>query len=119
MPEERFRRDVLPHLDAGYNLARWLTGEPADADDVMQEAMLNAHRSAGASDPAAARGWFLQVVRNAAFGLLRRRRGWVELPEEEAADEPDPAEKLQTAVEVADLRAAIAGLKEQFREVVV
>jgi RNA polymerase sigma-70 factor, ECF subfamily len=118
----RFQREVLPHLDAAYNLARWLTGNDADADDVVQEALLKAHRFLpGLKAESAARGWLLQIVRNTAFALLRKKRGWEELQEgeEEATAEADAATRLSTAVEVSQLRAAIASLKEQFREVLV
>jgi RNA polymerase sigma-70 factor (ECF subfamily) len=119
MPTARFQRDVLAHLDAGYNLARWLTGDVADAEDAMQDALLRAHRFLAEANPESPRAWFLRIVRNAAFSLLRRRRGWEELPEDEVADEPGADERLTAAVEVEELRAAMASLKEQFREVLV
>jgi len=116
----RFQRDVLPHLDAAYNLARWLTGDDADADDVVQEELLRAHRFLPGLRAESARPWLLQIVRNTAFGLLRHKRGWEELPDE---DEPDPSadasERLATATDLLQLRTAIASLKEQFREVLV
>jgi RNA polymerase sigma-70 factor (ECF subfamily) len=117
----RFQRDVLPHLDAAYNLARWLTGDAADADDVVQEALLRAHRFLPGLRADSARAWLLQIVRNSAFALLRNKRGWEELQdgEEEATNEPDAAARLQTAADVAQLREGIASLKEQFREVLV
>jgi RNA polymerase sigma-70 factor (ECF subfamily) len=118
--EGRFQRDVLPHLDAAYNLARWLTGGDADADDVVQEALLKAHRFLPGLRAESARAWLLQIVRNTAFELLRHKRGWEELPDEE---EPDPtagaAEQLSMATDISRLRAALASLKEQFREVLV
>jgi RNA polymerase sigma-70 factor (ECF subfamily) len=75
MPEggADFDTVVLPHLDEAYNLARWLMRSPADAEDVVQEAMLRAltyyHSFRGGS----ARAWVLQIVRNTAYSMLRRR----------------------------------------------
>jgi RNA polymerase sigma-70 factor (ECF subfamily) len=118
MPPD-FQRDLLPHLDAAYDLARWLTGETADADDVVQEALLKAHRSLPAKWTSSSRAWLLRVVRTSAFELLRRKRGWEELPDSEASPEPDAAQLLSVAADVEQLRTAIASLKEQFREVLV
>ena len=67
MRAERFERMVLVHLDAAYNLARWLTGRPSDADDVVQEAMLRAFRSFDGCREATARPWLLRIVRNVAY----------------------------------------------------
>ena len=73
-----FSADILPHLDAAYNLARWLVREPATADDVVQEAMLRALRyHAGLrGDP---RPWLLQIVRNAAYATLAAKRNLAEV----------------------------------------
>ena len=75
-----FSTDILPHMDAAYNLARWLVHEPATAEDVVQEAMLRALRyHAGLrGDP---KPWLLRIVRNAAYATLsdRKKRGEVPL----------------------------------------
>jgi RNA polymerase sigma-70 factor (ECF subfamily) len=113
-----FRRDVLPHLDAAYNLARWLAGNDADADDVLQDAMLRAHRFPrdGADAP---RAWFLRIVRNAAFALLRTRRGFDELSEDEPSLELDAPARLVAAADVAQLKDSIEALAPHFREIIV
>ena len=67
-----FERQVVPHLDAAYNLARWLVRKPAVADDVVQEAMLRALRY-HARLRSDAKPWLPQIVRNVA--LTRWRRG--------------------------------------------
>jgi len=69
----RFEQTVLPHLDAAYNLARWLTRNDHDADDVLQEAMLRAYRhfSGLRGEP---RPWLLAVVRNACWSWLQANR---------------------------------------------
>jgi len=62
---------VLPHLDAAYNLARWLTRDAASAEDIVQEAMLRALTYFASFKGVNARAWLLQIVRNAAYGSQR------------------------------------------------
>ncbi|BAN25463.1 RNA polymerase sigma factor [Caballeronia insecticola] len=72
----RFEAMVMPHLDAAYNLARWLSGNASDADDVVQEAYLRAFRFFGGfegGEEANARAWLLAIVRNTWFTEWRRR----------------------------------------------
>ena len=64
----------MPHLDAAYNLARWLTRRDADAEDVVQEASIRAFRFLDQCRAEDARGWFLTIVRNSAYTWLRNRR---------------------------------------------
>src|SRR6476661_2420054 len=63
----RFRRVVLPHLADAYALARWLTGNRADAEDVVQDACLRAFRGIGRFNDGNARAWVLSIVRNTAY----------------------------------------------------
>jgi RNA polymerase sigma-70 factor (ECF subfamily) len=70
----RFESRVLPHLDAAFNLARWLTRSDADAQDVVQDAMLRAFRFFDALRENDARPWLLAIVRNAAFSWIARNR---------------------------------------------
>src|SRR5580700_11622146 len=65
---------VLPHLDAAYNLAHWLTGNRADAEDVVQEASLRAFRAIRGFAGGSARAWVLSIVRNTAYSWLRKNR---------------------------------------------
>jgi RNA polymerase sigma-70 factor, ECF subfamily len=69
----RFAELTLPHLDAAYNLARWLSGNPADAQDVVQEAFVRALRFFDGFHGADARAWLLTIVRNTWFTEWRRR----------------------------------------------
>src|SRR5207249_4943833 len=71
---QRVTAAVLPHLDAAFNLARWLTGNDHDAGDVVQDAYLRAVRSARTFRGTDAKAWLLTIVRNACFDLLRRGR---------------------------------------------
>ena len=129
MPDETkavdFDRTFLPHMDAAYNLARWLVRDDHDAQDVVQEAYLRAVRFAGGfrgGDPCA---WILAIVRNTAFSWLRRNRGSdapAEFDEklhggstEETGLEADAVRKADGAM----IRAALEELPDEFREVIV
>src|SRR5579859_8300660 len=83
----RFAEMALPHLDAAYNLARWLTRDPSDANDVVQEAMMRALRFFDSFRGDSAKSWLLAIVRNTAYSWLKANR-----PAEIAArsDEDDP-----------------------------
>lgn len=72
-----FEAVVLPHLDAAYNLARWLTRNPTDAEDVVQEAVLRAATYFASFRGANARAWLLQIVRNTAYASRALVRGAV------------------------------------------
>ena len=77
----RFGDIVLPHLDSAYNLARWLTRDDHDAQDVVQEAYLRAFRSFDGFRGDNARPWLLAIVRNTCYTWLsRHRRAEVEVP---------------------------------------
>ncbi len=71
---QRFERLALPHLDAAYNLARWLARNPADAEDVVQEAYLRAYRYFDAFQGGNFRVWLLTIVRNSFSTWARENR---------------------------------------------
>jgi RNA polymerase sigma-70 factor (ECF subfamily) len=117
----RFEQTVLPHLDAAYNLARWLTRNDHDADDVLQEAMLRAYRHFGGLR-GEARPWLLAVVRNACWSWLQANRpAEVEPLDDAIADDslPGPEAALARTLDRRLLNEAIAALPAQFREVLV
>ncbi|HEY0514049.1 MAG TPA: sigma-70 family RNA polymerase sigma factor [Thermoanaerobaculia bacterium] len=88
----RFDRTVLPHLDAAWDLARWLTRNDQDAEDVLQTAVLRALQFFDGFQGVNARAWLLAIVRNAFYdGLAKRSRG------PEMADPFD--EEIHSAVE--------------------
>jgi RNA polymerase sigma-70 factor (ECF subfamily) len=74
-PQERirFEQQVMPHLNAAVNLARWLLRNPADAEDVVQESMLRAYRFFGNFRGTDGRAWLLQIVRNSCYTWLEKR----------------------------------------------
>lgn len=124
----RFERLALPHLDAAYNLARWLTRNDHDAQDVVQEAFLRALRYFGGFRGDDARAWLLQIVRHTCFSWLDENRpaevaALVE-PDDAIADIAAPAadEPHAMAVRKADraqINQAIAALPIAYREVLV
>lgn len=69
-----FEDAVLPHLDAAYNVARWLVGDPTLAEDVVQDATVRALRYFGSFRGDNARAWLLQIVRNAAHEARAKRQ---------------------------------------------
>jgi RNA polymerase sigma-70 factor (ECF subfamily) len=73
--DEAFAAVVLPHLDAAYNLARWLVRDPAAAEDVVQEAMLRALTYFAGFKGVNSRAWLLQIVRNTAYASRSLDRG--------------------------------------------
>ena len=124
----RFELLVLPHLDAGLNLARWLTHNDQDAQDVVQEAALRAIRFIDGFRGDNARAWFLQIVRNTCFSWLKENRP-AELVVLDDADDvlqgiaaPAADEPLAMAMRSADrlqINQAIAALPIVYREVLV
>lgn len=121
----RFDELVLPHLDAGYNLARWLTRDVHDAEDVVQDACVRALKYVGSLRGSDARAWFLTIVRNAFYDWLGRNRPAEVVHDDDAIDtavDHAAADPEQTAVRTAELRAladAVAALPLQFREVLI
>src|SRR5678815_2725062 len=69
-----FEQSVLPHLDSAYNLARWLTRNDQDAEDVVQEASLRAFKYFNSFDGDNSRAWLLAIVRNTCYTWLKRNR---------------------------------------------
>jgi RNA polymerase sigma-70 factor (ECF subfamily) len=86
--QSRFEAVVLPHLDAGYTLARWLTRNDADAADVVQEACLRAFRYFDGFRDGDAKSWLLKIVRRTCYDWLQRNRP-AELVPFEVEDDPD------------------------------
>jgi len=119
---ERFRALMLPHLDAVYGFARWLTRDPVLAQDVAQEAMLRALRYFHAFRGGEARPWLLGIVRNS-WADLRTRKSATERPIEEIedrpADGPDPEQSAQAGDRRRQIAAALAALPAESREILV
>jgi RNA polymerase sigma factor (sigma-70 family) len=131
----RFRQVVLPYLNDCYALARWLTGDRADAEDVVQDACLRALRAINGFSGNNARAWTLTIVRNTAYSWLRKNRSSALLMVEdlEAVERGQaagcgspvtggtqtPEAALIAKTEAARLERAIAALPIPFRETLV
>jgi RNA polymerase sigma-70 factor (ECF subfamily) len=121
----RFEQAVLPHLDAAYNLARWLTRNANDAEDVVQEAFCRALRFFGGFRGGDARAWLLKVVRTTCYTWLQRHRARdLTAPLDEDRDEAgsyalNPERLFLQRADKHMLLEAIEDLPVTFREVIV
>jgi RNA polymerase sigma factor (sigma-70 family) len=123
---ERFEQTVLPHLDAAYNLARWLTRNDQDAQDVAQEACLRAFRFFDRYQGGSARAWLLTIVRNTCYTWLHKNRqsDSTELFDEEIhhpelSGGADPEVQALAAADKETLSRALEELPDVFREALV
>jgi RNA polymerase sigma-70 factor, ECF subfamily len=122
----RFEELVLPHLDAAYNLARWLTRDANDAEDVVQDACMRAMKYVGSLNDSGARAWFLTIVRHAFYDWCKRNRP-AEIARDdgtaiETAVDPaavDPEQALLRSAESKALADAVASLPLAYREVLI
>jgi len=130
----RFEQVAMPHMDAVYNLARWLTGDAHDAQDVAQEAMLRAYRFFPGFRGDDARAWMLKIVRNTYYTQWRQDRaheraaefdeelhslgGDDALPAMGRVD-ANPESIVARAEDVRLLDRALAALPVEFREALV
>jgi RNA polymerase sigma-70 factor (ECF subfamily) len=125
MTSRLFADTVLPHLDAAFNYARWLTKNEADAEDVVQDACMRAMRYFSSLRDGDARAWLFTIVRNVWYSRVSRRATVMETPtvdgtlDERPDAALDPEERLLQQYAVARVRAAIEQLPVDFREVVV
>lgn len=124
----RFELLALPHLDAAYNLARWLTHNDQDAQDVVQESLMRALRYMGKFHGDNARPWLLQIVRHACFSWLKENRPVDRMFLDDDDDSlqqiaaPSGDEPQMVALrnsERAEVNQAIAALPVGYREVLV
>ncbi len=120
-----FEQEVLPHLDAAYNLARWLTRNDQDAQDIVQEAYLRAFRFFPGFRGGDARAWLMKIVRNTCYTWLHANR-----PLQDAAEfdenffqpdsrAPNPEEVVLQNDSAALLRTALEKLPPNYREVLI
>ena len=120
----RFEQAVVPHLTAAYNLARWLTGNEHDAEDVVQESYLRALKFFSGFRGGSSRPWLLAIVRNTCYTWMRRNRmeePGMELDDDLRVDSSSPSpEAILLAAARSDLvRRALEELPAEFREIVI
>jgi RNA polymerase sigma factor (sigma-70 family) len=120
-----FETVMMPHLDAAYNLARWMTRNDADAQDVVQEAYLRAMRFFDSFAGGNGRGWMLAIVRNTCYSWMQRNRPAEALhvfdENEHFAERPgsNPETDLLLRARRESLELCIRELPVQFREIIV
>jgi RNA polymerase sigma factor (sigma-70 family) len=119
----RFEQVVLPHLDAAYNLARWLVRNDTDAEDLAQEAFLRAFKFFGGFHGGNSRAWLLTIVRNTCYTWLQQNRAHEPLTpfdeEIHSVQDANPETILLESVDRQMLKQALEELSVEFREVVI
>jgi RNA polymerase sigma-70 factor (ECF subfamily) len=124
-PATPFEQLILPHVDAAYNLSRWLTGNDQDAQDVAQEALLRALKFFSGFRGGDPKAWLLTIVRRSAWTFLKRNRHHEESVEYDdelhgSADvSANPENALLRAGDIEIVRRAIEALPVALREAVV
>ncbi len=129
-PQTRFEETVMAHLDAAYNLARWLARNERDAEDVVQEACLRAFRFYASFHGGNARAWLLAIVRNTYYTWLEKNRAQmqnVEFTDDTVAavdyDMATTADSVERLLQEDDtrqlVRRALEMIPSEFREVIV
>src|SRR5215510_1362247 len=131
---ETFERQMLPHLDAAYNFARWLLRNGEDAEDAVQDAFLRAFRGFAGHQGGSEKAWLMTIVRNACLTRLRRRAEAEKVVlldevmrevEDTSADivpaslNSRPDTELLAKIERARVQAALTKLPQNLREIVV
>jgi RNA polymerase sigma factor (sigma-70 family) len=121
----RFEELALPHMEAAYNLARWLTGNDHDAEDVVQESYLRALKFFAGFRGENGRPWLLTIVRNTCYTWLRRNRmNEISTDLEEEVQLVDtssvsPEAMLLSAARTESVQRALEDLPAEFREIVI
>jgi RNA polymerase sigma factor (sigma-70 family) len=133
-PNQAFERQMLPHLDAAYNLARWLMRNGEDAEDAVQDAFLRAYQAFASYQGGSEKAWLMTIVRNVCLTRLKRRvqPGKVVMLDEamEEVEQPSadivpaslnsrPDAELVAKIERARVQAALRQLPQNLREALV
>ena len=123
--QERFEQLIMPHLDAAYNLARWLTRNEHDARDIVQDAFLRAFKFFDGFHGTNSRSWLLSIVRNTTYTWLKKnRKNEVASEFDEEIHGPDDiiSETVAPPLQQAEremVRKAMEDLPVEFREVTI
>jgi RNA polymerase sigma-70 factor (ECF subfamily) len=125
MPHRAFEEVVLPHLDAAFNYARWLTKSDADAEDVVQDAAVRALRFFSSLRNDDARAWLLTIVRNTWYarfsqpGRAAQHTVADDMTDERPDEQLDPEALVMQRQTVEQVQRALGELPVDFREVIV
>ena len=126
MPDASFESNALPHLDTLYRVALRLTGEPAAAEDLVQDTMLRALRAWASFRPGSnARAWLVTILRNQFINGWRSEKrapvgvDMASLPEPPDPKDPDPEGRFFSELVDDEVLRAVDGLPDEFREVLV
>jgi len=125
MPRQTFEEVVLPHLDAAFNYARWLTKSDVDAEDVVQDAYVRALRFFASLRSDDARSWLLTIVRNTWYGRFAQPRGanqttmYDDVIHDRPDDGLDPEALVLQQQVIEKVQRAVQELPTDFREVIV
>jgi RNA polymerase sigma-70 factor (ECF subfamily) len=119
--EAKFRRLIVPHFETAFNLAYWLTQNEADASDILQDASVKAFRFIDTLQSENSRAWFLQIIRNTSYSLLKSRKSYVEFDfEKDIQDEtPNAEDALLENQNAKDLHKALDELPVPYREILI
>ncbi len=124
LDQSNFEQIFLPHLDAAYNLARWLLRNDQDAEDAVQEAYMRAYKAFARFRGGDGKAWFMTIVRNVCYTMIQKLRSH-ETPEpfDEEIHQPTGESEMQEAfrqkANAENLHGALEKLPDEFREVIV
>jgi len=119
-----FEQVLLPHLDAAYNLARWLLRNDHDAEDAVQEAYLRAYKAFSRFRGGDGKAWLMTILRNVCLTMIKKSRSH-EPPEHfdeeihQAAGQSEMREAFRQKANAETLHAALEKLPDEFREIIV
>jgi len=125
MPHQTFEEVVLPHLDAAFNYARWLTKNDADAEDVVQDAYVRALRFFSSLRSDDARAWLFTIVRNTWYGRFPQATGahqptvYGDMKHDRPDEGLDPEALAMQQQAVEKVKRAVQELPSDFREVII
>ncbi len=119
-----FERVFLPHLDAAYNLARWLLRNDEDAEDAVQEAYLRAYKAFGRFRGGDGKAWLMTILRNVCYTMIKKLKTTeAAVPFDEeihwTVGGADMEEALQKKANAEALHLALEKLPTEFREIIV
>lgn len=118
----RFEREIVGHIPAAHNFARWLIGNPTDAEDAVQEATLRAFKNYPGFRGGDTRSWFLAIVRNTCMNHLRAKNRRLERELDDGAAlhaAPSSLELLERRLESERLHRAIESLPTTLKELLI